>query len=101
MLLDFGCLHHQRKPNWPAYLAGVRRVLMPGGHCLLTVFSPRFWFFRGGRSWHIAEGAHRPCFTRREVLDLFGRDLEVLQMEEERGAGRGFWHVWMRTREPS
>ena len=97
--LDYGCLHHQRKSDWPAYKTSLLRVLKPEGYYVLCVFSPRFRLFRGSRRpWHIAYGAYRRCFTPREIVNLFGRDFEFISMTEERGKGGGFWHVLMRRR---
>jgi SAM-dependent methyltransferase len=99
VVLDYGCLHHQRKRDWAAYVNAVLRVLTPEGYYLLSAFSPRFRMFRGGkRRWHIAGGAYRRCFTSSEIRDLFGRHFEVLEMVEERGEGRGLWHVLMERR---
>ena len=98
VVLDYGCLHHQRKRDWAAYKAAILRVLKPRGFYVLSVFSPRFPLFRGGgRCWHIAEGAYRRCFTPKEIQGLFGRDFEMLDLREERG-DHGFWHVLMRRR---
>jgi len=99
VVLDCGCLHHQPKSDWPAYRAGVLRVLRPGGFFVLSVFSPRFSLFRGRRRrWHIAQGAYRRCFTPRDIAQLFARDFELLSLTEERDEQRGFWHALMRRR---
>jgi len=99
IVLDYGCLHHQRKSDWPAYKASILRVLRPGGFYVLSVFSPEFALFRGShRPWHIAQGAYRRYFTRRDVLELFGSDFEILDLVKEKGNHRGFWHVLMRRR---
>jgi len=96
-LLDYGCLHHQRKADWPAYKTSVLRLLKPQGYYVLSVFSPGFRLFRGrSQAWHIAYGAYRRCFTREDLLTLFGRDFDILDMKEERGGDGGFWHVLMR-----
>jgi SAM-dependent methyltransferase len=97
--LDYGCLHHQRKADWPAYRASLLKVLQPESFYVLSVFSPKFRFFRDcGRPWHVAFGAYRRCFRRREIADLFGRDFEILEMAEERGGDAGFWHGLMARR---
>jgi SAM-dependent methyltransferase len=99
IVLDYGCLHHQRKSDWHAYKSSVLRVLKPQGYYLLSVFSPKFRLFRGSRRpWHIAYGAYRRCFTPEEIATLFGRHFEVMSMAEERGGGGGFWHVLMKRR---
>jgi SAM-dependent methyltransferase len=97
VVLDYGCLHHQRKSDWPAYSASILRVLRPGGFCILSVFSPKFRLFQGSRRrWHIAYGSYRRCFTPKEIAGLLGRHFEVMKLTEERGRGTGFWHVLMR-----
>jgi len=99
VLLDYGCLHHQKKSAWRAYKASILRVLKPEGFYILSVFSPRFRLFRGsGRHWHIAYGAYRRCFTSEDIGDLFGRDFETIALKEERGSEGGFWHVLMKRR---
>jgi len=99
IVLDYGCLHHQRKADWPAYKAAVLRVLSPNGFFVLSVFSPKFPLFRGSRkNWHIAHGAYRRCFTRGDILGLFGREFEPLEIIEENGGRHDFWHVLFRRR---
>lgn len=99
IVLDYGCLHHQRKVDWPAYEASVLRVLSPNGFFVLSVFSSNFPLFHGSqKNWHIAQGAYRRYFTRREILELFGREFKVLEMIEESGGQHGFWHVLFRRR---
>ena len=99
VILDYGCLHHQKKSDWPAYRAGNLRVLKPQGFYALSVFSPSFYLFRGSRRpWHIAYGAYRRYFTRKEIIELFGPDFEMLEIREERGKEGGFWHVLMKRR---
>ena len=99
IVLDYGCLHHQRKVDWAAYKASVLRVLSSNGFFILSVFSPKFPLFRGSqKNWHIAKGAYRRYFTRRDILELFGREFEVLEMIEENGGQHGFWHVLFRRR---
>ena len=102
IVLDYGCLHHQRKSDWTAYRASVLRVLKPEASYVLSVFSPRFRFFRQrAKPWHIAHGAYRRCFTRDEISVLFGRDFQIVKIVEERGQNGGFWHVLMTRRRTS
>jgi len=99
VLLDYGCLHHQRKSDWQAYKASILRVLKPQGFYVLSVFSPQFRLFRGTRrSWHIAYGAYRRCFTPDQIVRLFGGDFDLITMCEQRGEDGGFWHVLMKRR---
>ena len=90
IVLDFGCLHHQRKADWPAYKRSVLRALKPEGFLILSVFSPRFRFFKEtNRDWHISRGAYRRCFSKKDFPALFGKDFKVLSLTE---APNGFWH---------
>ncbi len=99
VVLDYGCLHHQKKSDWPAYRESVLRVLKPHGYYILSVFGPKFRFFLGtNRSWHLAHGAYRRCFTPQQIFGLFGRYFQVLTIKDERGASGGFWHILMRRR---
>ncbi len=99
VVLDYGCLHHQKKTDWPAYRESVLRVLKPRGYYILSVFGPKFRFFLGTkRPWHIAHGAYRRCFTPGEICRLFGQHFEILTIKDERGVGGGFWHVLMQRR---
>ncbi|HNT86379.1 MAG TPA: class I SAM-dependent methyltransferase [Candidatus Hydrogenedentes bacterium] len=97
VVLDYGCLHHQKKTDWPRYRGSILRVLKPRGYYVLSVFSPRFRLFQGAtRSWHIAYGAYRRCFAQEEIRKQFAADFTIIKMiEEKRG---GFWHVLMQRR---
>jgi SAM-dependent methyltransferase len=97
IVIDCGCLHHQRKRDWAAYRANLLRVLRPGGFHLLSVFSPRFRLFsRSRRQWQIAFGAYRRYFRRRDILDLFSRHFDILDIQEDRAGG--FWNLTMQRR---
>ncbi len=99
IVLDYGCLHHQKKSDWAAYRRSILRVLKPAGYYILSVFSPDFRMFRGrGRPWHIAYGAYRRCFTRQDLEGLFGRHFDAVEWREEKGTNGGFWHVLFRRR---
>ncbi len=99
IVLDYGCLHHQKKSDWPAYRSRILGVLAPRGFYVLSVFSPKFPLFQGSsRRWHIAQGAYRRSFGRGDIVGLFGRSFEVVEMLEEDGGQDGFWHVLFRRR---
>jgi SAM-dependent methyltransferase len=97
-VLDYGCLHHQRKSDWSAYKSSILGVMAPQAFYILSVFSPKFPLFHGSRRrWHIAHGAYRRSFTQRDIMDLFGCDFDVVEMIEE-NSQHGFWHVLFRRR---
>jgi cyclopropane fatty-acyl-phospholipid synthase-like methyltransferase len=99
VVIDYGCLHHQKKSNWPDYLAAVTTALTPEGHFLLSVFSTAFRTYGPQeRAWHLAHGAYRRFFTAGELRRLFDPAFEFLSLEEEREERRGFWHARMQRR---
>jgi len=99
VVVDYGCLHHQKKSDWPRYRAAILAALRPDGYFLLSVFSPEFRTYGPQeRSWHLAHGAYRRFFTAEDIRRIFRQDFEFLRLEEERGDSRGFWHVLMRRR---
>ena len=96
VIVDYGCLHHQKRADWSRYLSGVLRTLAPGGHYILEAFSPRFRLFHGRRPWHIASGAYRRRFTAVELRSLFSPDFDFLSLQED--TGRGFWQALLRRK---
>jgi SAM-dependent methyltransferase len=99
VLLDYGCLHHQKKADWPRYLTTVTTVLKPRGWLVLTVFSTHFSTFGPQkRQWHLAHGAYRRFFTVEDITTLLGESFDLVGLEEERDGPRGFWHALMRRK---
>ena len=97
VVVDYGCLHHQKRSDWPRYRAAILQVLKPDGYFLLSVFSSAFRTYGPQKSsWHLAHGAYRRFFTAADLHRLFDRDFEFLDLEEEREGPRGFWHALMR-----
>lgn len=99
MLVDYGCLHHQKKADWRRYQAVVSRVLKPGGYFLLSVFSTAFRVYGPQeRRWHLGHGAYRRFFTAEDLHGLLDSEFEFVRLEEERDEVRGFWHALLRRR---
>jgi SAM-dependent methyltransferase len=97
VLLDYGCLHHQKKADWPRYMAAVTTIVKPGGWFILTVFSTHFGTFGPQkRQWHLAHGAYRRFFTAEDITALFRGSFDLVRLDEERAGPRGFWHAFMR-----
>ncbi len=95
IVLDYGCLHHQRKSDWRPYRDAVLRVLRPDGFYLLSAFTPAFRLFAGRTvPWHIADGAYRRCFTRADLHAFANDRFEFLDVREQ--VPPGFWHVLMK-----
>jgi SAM-dependent methyltransferase len=98
-VLDYGCLHHQRKSDWPRYRAAILATLRPEGYFLVSTFSRAFRVYGPQeRPWHLAHEAYRRFFTADDLHALFGRDFEFLSLEEEQEGVRGFWHALMKCR---
>jgi SAM-dependent methyltransferase len=99
VVIDYGCLHHQKKSDWPRYRAAILAALSAEGYFLLSVFSTAFRVYGPQeRSWHLAHGAYRRFFAADDLHRLFGQDFEFLSLEEEREGARGFWHALMRRK---
>ena len=100
IVLDYGCLHHQKKSSHAAYKRSVSSVLKEGGFFILSAFSPSFRLFNKGarRKWHIAQGAYRRFFTSEDIEEIFARRFEILELKEEKGDDGGFWHALMKHR---
>jgi SAM-dependent methyltransferase len=98
-VVDYGCLHHQRKRDWPAYKRSVLGVLKPRGYLSLSAFSPLFRVFAGtGRTWRMMNHTYRRCFTPESLREFCGGELEILNLAEERSPQRCFWHALLRRR---
>ena len=99
VVVDYGCLHHQKKSDWPRYRAALLNTLTAGGYFLLSVFSTAFRTYGPQeRPWHLAHGAYRRFFAAADLRELFGPEFELLTLEEEREEARGFWHALMRRK---
>ncbi|BAJ31689.1 MULTISPECIES: class I SAM-dependent methyltransferase [Kitasatospora] len=68
LLVDNGCLHHQRREDWPGWAAHTRALLRPGGSLVVSVFlSPD-----GEVSEHLlADGRHNWWLPEDSVTALF------------------------------
>lgn len=101
VLLDYGCLHHIRRGDTARYLGSVVPVLKPGGYFLLSCFSTRFKHHpdeKRKRDWMVHNGHYDRFFRKGDFKSIFGRDFEVLSVEEERQSVYAFFHVLMRKR---
>jgi SAM-dependent methyltransferase len=101
VILDYGCLHHVRKRDTGAYLESVVPLLKPGGYFLLSCFSMRFKHHPGekrSRDWLVHKGHYDRFFKKGSFKEIFGKEFEVVHLEEERQSLYAFYHVWMRKR---
>jgi SAM-dependent methyltransferase len=102
ILLDYGCLHHVKKSDFGRYLKSVLSVLSDGGYFLLSCFSTRFRHHPGERrrrDWLVHRGHYDRFFRKSDFRALFGRDFDILSVEEERQELYAFYHVLMRKKQ--
>jgi len=102
LVLDYGCFHHVVRRDWPAYRRGVRRVLAPGGHLVLSVFSTRFRHHPGERrtrNWLVHRNHYDHFFTPRELRSALAESFDFRAILEEHEGLDGFYHVLLRARD--
>jgi SAM-dependent methyltransferase len=103
LVLDYGCFHHIVPGDWPLYRRQVARVLTPGGHLLLSVFSTRFRHHPGERRtrpWLVHRGHYDRFFTARSLRRAMAPEFAPRRLLEEREGLNGFWHGLFRKVEP-
>ena len=80
LILDYGCFHHLVPRDWPRYRAGIARILKPGGHLVLSVFSTKFKHHPGERrtrNWVAHRNHYDHFFTPAELQGAFGPEFEL------------------------
>jgi SAM-dependent methyltransferase len=102
LVLDYGCFHHVVARDWGRYRRGVARVLRPGGHLLLSVFSTKFRHHPGERrrrNWLVHRGHYDRFFGRGEVGRILGESFDMRAAVEEHEGLNGFHHTLLRRKE--
>jgi SAM-dependent methyltransferase len=104
LVLDYGCFHHLVTRDWPRYRREIARVLKPGGHFVLSVFSTKFRHHVGerrSRNWIIHRNHYDHFFTRAEITGAFLGSFELKEaIEEHEGLG-GYYHLMMKSKSRS
>jgi len=96
LVLDYGCFHHVVTRDWARYRRGIARVLKPGGHLLLSVFSTKFRHSpeeRRTRNWLVHRNHYDHFFTRAELRAAFSPTFALKGVLEERDGLNGFLHA--------
>lgn len=96
LVLDYGCFHHVVTRDWARYRRGIARVLKPGGHLLLSVFSTKFRHHpeeRRTRNWLVHRNHYDHFFTRAELRAAFEPDFRLRGVREELDGLNGFLHA--------
>jgi SAM-dependent methyltransferase len=104
LVLDYGCFHHVVTRDWTRYRRGIARVLKPGGHLLLSVFSTKFRHHAGERrtrNWLVHRNHYDHFFTAPEIRRAFVPDFELRGVLEELDGLNGFLHALLRLKAPS
>jgi ubiquinone/menaquinone biosynthesis C-methylase UbiE len=101
LVLDYGCFHHVVSRDWPRYRREVSRVLKPGGHLVLSVFSTKFKHHareRRTRNWIVHRNHYDHFFTFPEIARAFRDSFDVRATLEEHEGLNGFLHTLMRAK---
>jgi SAM-dependent methyltransferase len=100
-IIDYGCLHHVKIGDTRRYLGSVLPRLKPGGFLILSCFSTRFKHHPGEirhRNWLVHRGHYDRFFRRQDFKKIFGRQFDILNLEEREDGLYVFWDVLMRKR---
>ncbi|MBW2992014.1 class I SAM-dependent methyltransferase [Candidatus Woesearchaeota archaeon] len=105
VIIDSGCLHHLRKPQWKMYLKNILRVLKKNAYMELHCFSvntPPLGVFRARkRNWSLRRRHYNHFFNEKEIKELF-KDFEILKIYETKKDREGnaliFKEVYMKKK---
>lgn len=105
LALDRGCFHHLVKKDWSKYLRGLRKVLIPGAHFLLTVFSRNSAHLKvKSRDWVVHKGEvgrhlhYDHFFTPESLHEIFSADFIIDKISTRKDGPYQFLYAFMRKR---
>jgi SAM-dependent methyltransferase len=102
LMIDCGCFHHVRKSDTVVYLRNVVPKLKSGGHFILSCFSWKFRHHpqeRRTRDWLVHHGHYDRFFKKPDFHRIFGKQFDVLKIEEEREGLYAFYQVLMQKKQ--
>jgi SAM-dependent methyltransferase len=94
--VDYGVFHHIKVPDQASYIEEVRRVLVPGGCLLLSVFSTNFKHEPEEvrrRNWVVHRDHYDRFFTQQEICELFSPAFGVKAVVEEVDGHEAYHHA--------
>ena len=101
-IIDYGCLHHVKIADTRRYFDSVLPRLKPGGHLVLSCFSIRFKHHpneKRRRNWLVHRGHYDRFFKKGDFKTLFGKQFDILRIEERGDGLYVFWDVLMRKKQ--
>lgn len=101
LVLDYGCFHHVVSRDWPRYRRGIARILRPGGHLVLSVFSMKFRHYEGERRtrpWIVHRNHYDHFFSPAALRRALGQSFDISALIEEHEGLNGFHHGLLRAR---
>jgi len=104
VIIDYGCLHHVMKKDFPRYLENTLPLLRSGGYFLLSCFSSKFKHHPGERrtrDWMVHRNHYDRFFRKGDFRRLFGKFYDILKTSEERDRVHPYYvfhHVLMRRK---
>ncbi len=86
LVVAYNVIYHATRAGMERTIAGIRRILKPGGHLLVTLKSPEEWVFGRGEEIEpdtfLRPGKGVPVhFTREAEIPGFFREFEILSTE--------------------
>jgi SAM-dependent methyltransferase len=100
VVLDYGVFHHVVTRDWTRYRKEIRRVLAPGGHLVLSVFSTKFKHHAGERrtrNWLVHRNHYDHFFRPAEIRAAFRESFDIRAILEEHEGLNGFYHALLRA----